>query len=52
MATLTLGLNGCGGTQETNPDGSIKAAPVLNPAPGVVPIEEEYKQQSPAGKAK
>ena len=49
---LTTSLAGCGGGQEVGPDGQVKVAPVLNPAPGVVPIEDEYKQQPPAGKAK
>ena len=51
LGTLTMGLAGCGG-QEVGPDGQVKVAPVLNPAPGVVPIEDEYKQQPPTGKTR
>jgi len=52
LNTLTMGLTGCGGGQEVGPDGQVKVAPPLNPAPGVVPIEDESKQQAPAGKTR
>ena len=41
VAALTMALPGCGGGQETNPDGSVKEAPTVNPAPGVVPLDQE-----------
>jgi hypothetical protein len=51
LSALTMGLPGCGGgAQETGPTGEVKLAPVTNPAPGVVPVDEEYKQQTPAAK--
>jgi len=43
VAALAMALPGCGG-QETNPDGSVKVAPVVNPAPGVVPLDQESPQ--------
>lgn len=52
LGALAMALPGCGDTQETGPDGQVKVAPVVNPAPGVVPIEDEYKQQALAPKAK
>jgi hypothetical protein len=46
-------LPGCGsGAQETGPGGEVKITPVVNPAPGAVPIEEEYKKMDPAGQAR
>ncbi len=45
VAAVAMALPGCGcGGQETNPDGSVKEAPVVNPAPGVVPLDQESPQ--------
>jgi len=52
IGLLTTALPGCGGGQETGPNGEVKVAPPLNPAPGVVPVEDEYKQQAPAKKGR
>jgi hypothetical protein len=40
MGTLILAVPGCGGEQPTNPDGSIKAVPPTNPAPGSMEPEK------------
>jgi hypothetical protein len=47
LATLMLALPGCGGGggQTTGASGETKIAPPVNPAPGSVPVEDEYKTQ-------
>jgi len=48
MGALVIALPGCGGgAQETGPTGEVKLAPVTNPAPGVVPLDQETADQSP-----
>jgi len=46
LSALGLSVPGCGGGQETNPDGSVKVAPPLNPAPGSL----EPEKSVPPGK--
>jgi len=42
MATLVMALPGCGeGGGGAKSGGDVKVAPVVNPAPGVVPIDQE-----------
>jgi len=47
LATLVFALPGCGGGggQTTGASGETKIAPAVNPAPGTVPVEDEYKTQ-------
>jgi len=37
---LSFVLSGCGGGQETNPDGTVKAIPIVNPTPGAMEPEK------------
>jgi hypothetical protein len=53
VSALAMALPGCGGgAQETNPDGSIKLAPITNPAPGALLPEDGAVPKAPAGKAR
>ena len=40
MGALSMALPGCGGGEpETNPDGTVKDVPIVNPAPGALKPE-------------
>jgi hypothetical protein len=54
MVGLAAALPGCGGggAQETLSTGEVKIAPTVNPKPGAVPVQEEYKNMDPSGKAR
>jgi hypothetical protein len=41
VGALSIIVPGCGGSQETGPDGVVKAIPPVNPAPGAVPSDKE-----------
>ncbi len=47
MSALAMALPGCGGGPAPSPDGTVKDAPVLNPAPGVVPLDKEPIKKGP-----
>jgi hypothetical protein len=48
LGVPSMALPGCGGGQGTGPGGEVKIEPPVNPAPGVVPIEEESSPTNPA----
>jgi len=50
MGILAMALPGCGGEGGTvGPSGGdVKVAPVVNPAPGVVPIDQEKPEHNKA----
>jgi hypothetical protein len=51
LGAPSMALPGCGGG-ESGTGGDVKVAPVVNPAPGVVPLEEESSPTNPALKKK
>jgi hypothetical protein len=51
LATALPGCGGGGGSGEVSSTGEVKIAPPTNPKPDAVPVQDEYKNLSPAGKA-
>jgi hypothetical protein len=53
VSGLAMTLSGCGGdgAQEKTSSGEVKIAPVENPKGESLPVNEEFKKLSPAGKA-
>jgi hypothetical protein len=46
LLVSALAQTGCGGgAAPTGPNGEYKGIPATNPAPGTVPLEDEYKSQ-------
>jgi hypothetical protein len=52
VIALSMSLAGCGdgGAHETKSTGEVKIVDPVNPKPGYIPAEDEYKQQTPAAK--
>jgi hypothetical protein len=54
MGALAIALPGCGDSNahQTNANGEVKIVDPVNPKPGYIPAQDEYKQMAPAGKSK